>query len=150
MRTRTTFKLVALITFLGLLSACGSDNSTSNTNSTISKAEFISKADAICTGYNKTLADKAGALASDASEEQVTAFVTDELVPDFGKMIGEIRGLGFPDADQALLGGLMDETEVVLEKLTQDPGSILTSSESPFASINSRLLDYGLTVCGSE
>lgn len=63
--------------------ACGSGDST---NSTISKSEFIVKADAICTQYNDTLEEKTSELASDATEEQVLAFVTDVLVPEFGNM----------------------------------------------------------------
>lgn len=147
MRNRKTSSLVALVISLGLLSACGSDDST---NSSISKPEFLAKADAICTQYNDALEEKTSELASDATEEQVLAFVTDVLVPEFGNMIGEIRDVGFPEADEALLDGLMDETDVVLEQLTQNPASILTAEESPFASINSRLLDYGLTVCGED
>lgn len=147
MRNRKVSSLVAFITCLGLISSCGNDDST---NSTISKPEFIAKADAICTEYNDALEEKTSELASDATEEQVLAFVTDVLIPEFGNMIGEIRDLGFPAADKALLDGLMDETDVVLEQLTQDPASILTAEESPFASINSQLLDYGLTVCGED
>ncbi len=44
----------------------------------------------------------------------------------------------------------MDETQVVLDDLEADPASSLTFAESPFASINERLTEYGLSVCGSD
>lgn len=108
------------------------------------------KANAICTEYDKAFEEKTAELTSDSTEEQVLAFVTDVMIPEFENMIGEIRDIGFPEADEALLDGLMDETEVELDKLKQDPATILTAEESPFASIDSRLLDYGLTVCGED
>lgn len=144
MRNRKTSSLVAFVISLGLLSACGSDGSS------ITKPEFIAKANAICTEYDKAFEEKTAELTSDATEEQVLAFVTDVMIPEFENMIGEIRDIGFPEADEALLDGLMDETDVELEKLKQDPATILTAEESPFASIDSRLTDYGLTVCGED
>lgn len=145
MRNRKVSRLVAFITCLSLIAACASDEST---NSTISKSEFLAKADAICTRYNDANEEKHSELESNPSEEQQLAFVTD-LLPEFINMFGEIRDLGFPAADKALLEGLMDEIDVVLEQFTQDPASMLTAQE-PFADINIQMSDYGFTVCGQN
>ncbi len=41
----------------------------------------------------------------------------------------------------------LDETEKILDSIAKDPASV---QGDPLASVNSKLQDYGLTVCGSN
>lgn len=143
MRDRCIKGLVAL-TFVVLMASCGGDSSS------ISKAEFVSKANALCTSFSETISKPEVALGPGSTEEQVTTFITDVLVPEFSNTINAIRGLGFPDGDEVALEEMLAETEKVLAELASDPGATLTMLESPFTSVNSKFKDYGLTVCAES
>ena len=92
MRKRSINGLVAF-TFVVLVSSCGSDKAS------ISKPEFISKANALCTSFSETISKPEVALGPSSTEEQITTFITDLLVPEFRDTINAIRGLGFPEGD---------------------------------------------------
>lgn len=143
MRDRCTKGLVTLA-FVVLMASCGSDNAS------ISKPEFVSKANALCTSFSETISKPEVALGPSSTEEQITTFITDVLVPEFRDTINAIRGLGFPEGDEVALEEMLTETEEVLAELAADPGATLTMSMSPFTSVNIKLKDYGLTVCAES
>ena len=143
MRNRSITYVVALA-FVALMTSCGSDNSS------MSKAEFVSKANALCTSFSETISNPEVALGPGSTEEQVTTFITDVLVPEFSSTINAIRGLGFPEGDEVVVETMLAETENVLSDLAADPGATLTMSMSPFTSVNIKLKDYGLTVCAES
>lgn len=142
MRNRYAKGLVALA-FVALMASCGSDDSA------ISKAEFVSKANALCTSFSETISKPDVALEPGSTEEQVTTFITDVLVPEFTNTINAIRGLGFPSGDEIVLEEMLAEAEEVLGEIAADPAGTLKMSESPFTSVNIKFKDYGLTVCAS-
>jgi len=142
MRKRYVNGLVAL-TFVVLMASCGNDNSS------ISKEEFVAQANALCTSFSETISNPEVVLGPNSTEEQITTFITDVLVPEFSNTINAIRGLGFPEGDEVVVEEMLAETEKVLAELAADPGATLTMSMSPFTSVNIKLKDYGLTVCAS-
>ena len=140
MTTRKLIGSLALVVAFGVLSSCGDGG-----GSKISKAEFITKANARCTILNGQMDEASAAV---TTEEEQIAFFTDALVPDLRAAMSDIRALGFPKGDEALLDGLMDQTEDVLTQISADPASFVGSQVDPFAEINAQLAAYGLTVCG--
>jgi len=126
------------------MASCGSDNSS------ISKEEFVAQANALCTSFSETISNPEVALGPSSTEEQITTFITDVLVPEFSNTINAIRGLGFPEGDEVVVEEMLAETEKVLAELAADPGATLTMSMSPFTSVNIKLKDYGLTVCAES
>jgi hypothetical protein len=139
-----------VITGILLLASCGSSDSSSNSGTPISKAAFIEKANALCATTDAKLTDSQAALGAAATQEQVTIWLTDVLVPELGDLVNKIRDLGFPTADEALLGGLLDDAEKVIADIAKDPAAILALEESPFTAVNAGYQDYGLTVCAAE
>ena len=123
------------------MAACGD----SSKAATISKAEFLTKGNAICATLNAHLADVGAGI---TTEEAAVAYLGDEFVPGLTDTVNQIRALGFPKGDEALLGGLMDDTDAVLADITADPTTFAAATEDPFADINAQLITYGLTVCG--
>lgn len=72
-------------------------------------------------------------------------FFHEEVLPGIRSQVVEIRTLGFPEGDEELLAAVLDETEEVLDELGTRAGPF--GSGDPFGDINSRMREYGLTVC---
>ncbi len=139
---------LALVSLLGI-AACSDDSdsaaTTTSATTKISKTEFLAQGNATCQTFNESLVELS---ANITTEEEQIAYMTDSLVPGLRATVASIRALGFPAGDEALLDGLMADTEVKLQEIEADPAAVLASGEDPFAEINSQLVDYGLTVCG--
>ena len=131
-----------VLSSVGLLASCGSDKAT------ISKADFVTKGNALCTALNAKLDPITKAFTDQTTPEELSTFITGVLVPEIRKTVSAVRALGFPKGDEALLGGVMDETEKILDSMAKDPTVALQGD--PLAVPNSKLHDYGLTVCGSN
>jgi hypothetical protein len=148
MRIRSNIISVTVLTGVFLLASCGSSDSSSNSGPTISKADFIAKADAICTSGFGSIDNAQTALGAAPTAEQFSTFMTDVFVPAVGDTISKMRDLGFPAGDEALLGGLLDDGEKVLADINKDPASFTATSDNPFAKVDAGFQDYGLIVCG--
>jgi hypothetical protein len=128
----------------GLLAAgCGDDDDDS---SELTHAEFVAEANQICKTGNAEI-NAAGEEANPKpGTPEFDAFVTDTLVPNVQGQIDDIRALGIPEEDESL-GGTLDEAELIVQDLSEDPASILDGD--PFAPIDRELTDAGLTECAS-
>ncbi|MEO8364067.1 MAG: hypothetical protein ABI570_06780, partial [Ilumatobacteraceae bacterium] len=100
-----------------------------------------------CTDLSERISAGQDALDSSPTETEISAFMTDVLVVEYGSAISDIRDLGFPEGDEELLDGLFTDAEKVLDDISADPIGILASAESPFADVNVAYQDYGLTAC---
>ena len=141
MNTRKLLGSLTLVALLGM-AAC-SDGASSK--AVISKADFLTKGNALCTTFNAT---SDAAQANITTEDEQIAFINDTLVPGIRSTVASIRALGFPKGDEALLSGLMDDTEAKLTEIEADPAAAVAAGVDPFADINTQLAAYGLTVCG--
>jgi hypothetical protein len=150
MRLPRLVRCLALLASIGMLTSCGDDASTTKPADVSEKAVFLTKANALCTTLDAKLAASQSAMGANPSDDQVRTFIRDVLVPELGSTVDAIRDLGFPAGDEELLDGLMDETQVVLDSLAEDPNPALSLDEPRFVSINERLTAYGLNVCGSS
>jgi hypothetical protein len=144
---------VALVLGLGLaLAACGSDEEDTDEPDTPaespSKEEFVAQANAICADMDAKVTEGQEALGDAPSEEDAEAFVVDVIVGEMRTTLTEIRELGFPEGDEEMLDGLMDETSEILDSIEDDPAAAM-AGDDPFADINAQLNDYGLTTCGT-
>ena len=119
---------------------------TSCASSSISKAEFLSKGNALCTSLNETIAQFFTA-GPPPTEEQGLAFATDVFVPGISNTVQGLRELGFPDGDKVVLEELYAEIEKLRDEIAKDPSDAISNSENPFASINLKANNYGLTAC---
>lgn len=76
----------------------------------------------------------------------MTAFFKEMVIPSIRQQVADMRALGFPEGDEGTLGAIFDDTEIVLDDLEEDPDP-LGRPQNPFASLNRRLGEYGLTTC---
>lgn len=139
-----------------LASGCGgSTDSTEIQTGSLSKAEFIEKADAVCT---KSQERGGRALASYMSKNHirltgplstaVAAGLFGSVVePTYQREITEISELGAPDKDAEKVVAMLEALEAGLAKAQRDPASAISRNELvPNAGALARA--YGLTQCG--
>ncbi|CAN5561043.1 hypothetical protein BH20ACT15_BH20ACT15_10740 [soil metagenome] len=100
---------------------------------------------------NKLCEERSAELDQEADEafqsndpEALDAFVTDTLVPNVQGQIDALRD-GIPEGDEDTVNAILDDAEAVLGDLEADPKSL--QQGEPFAEINPRLQEYGLTAC---
>ncbi len=130
--------IAALVAIVALTSvACGDDDDAAGS---ITKEEFLAAGNTIC---------EEGAADIEAAEAQSTAgpdFFIGTVIPSIRQQMADIRALGFPSGDAETVSAMLDDTEVVLATIENDPDSVGTGP-NPFAAVNERMADYGLTVC---
>lgn len=139
---------LAAVLSLGL-AACGSDDS--GDDSTLSNSELIAQTDEICTTFNErldTLTDEA-ALDDSSSEADVTAFISDEIVPLYQEQIDEIRALNPNEDDADAFNDLIDTLDSELQVVEDDPAAAIKMSD-PFVESSKKAQEFGLEVCGSN
>jgi hypothetical protein len=152
----------------GLAAGCGGDDgddagatvTTSGAGVTgdgpLTKAEFIERADAICSVAETRIEAAAAKLrtASQSSgtlkESAVVKFLRDSTLPAYDRMLIGLRGLTPPAGDEdeidpfvASLSGALDAVKADTKKYAK------RTTADPFDDANKRAQDYGMKVCGS-
>ncbi len=146
---------IAAALIVGLAAAgCGSSSSSSkSTGSTttpaITKAEFLAKANSVCTQGNKQINQAGAKLGKSPSQAQVIAFVKGTDVPSIQAQIDYIRALGAPAGDQATVTNILNVAQADLNKVKSNP-ALLTGKTSPFADFAKIAHPYGLTACAQN
>ncbi len=133
-----------------LASGCGGGGSSSSTTAALTKDEFIAKADAICKQGNQDVnaeAKKTFSQGQQPSQQQVTQFVNDALIPSIQSQVDGIRALTPPAGDEDTINAMLDDVESALDQAKQDPASVV-SGGGTFAKANQEAQAYGLRECG--
>lgn len=158
MRTKPTLLFAASLVAGALAIGCGDDDIA---DETLSKAEFVTRANAICTEGTKEL-DKAGPeyfggeLGLKDNERptaaQLAEFTQTKIVPGIQGQVDEIRALGAPEGDEEEVEALLDAAQQGADKLDANPELLAEDEQSgpdnPFKEANALAIDYGLKVCG--
>jgi hypothetical protein len=137
--------VVAVAVASSLLAACGDDAEVKPT----AKKDFLIQVNAICNESQKLLAAAAFELGDAPTVDEINDFVRLTFVPAVRDEIAQIRAVGFPVGDENRLNGMLFDMEALLDDLDADPAEVFDRPEDPFADVNQRLDEYGLTVCGS-
>lgn len=148
---------VGLATVVAVAGCGGSGGSSAadTTTATISKAEFIKKADAICTNGQKRSQSEFTAFAEEnpnpKAKEPTAAewseIGTQILVPALRRQLDEIRQLGSPAKDEAQIEEFLDQTEEAIEKLEEEPETAKSPAKL-LADAHKTIKGYGFKVCG--
>jgi hypothetical protein len=135
---------------------CGGDEE-GTASAPAGKAEFIEKADALCTRGGKETEAEIAAYAKDenvdeskeptpAQSEEVIAEI---VVPALRKQVDEIRALGVPTEDEAQVNGFLDDIDAALDKAEDDPKNAVRSLGEEMAKADQQIQGY-FRVCGQE
>jgi hypothetical protein len=150
MKLNAILAVVIALALGGIAVGCGDDNNDSG-DEALTKQEFLAKGNAICAAGNKEIETAFQTAIGNAkpTQDQLNTVVTDSLVPSIQGQIDDIRDLPAPDEDQ--IGPILDEAELALQDVKENP-SLATQGggQDPFADVNKKLTEYGLTACGSS
>jgi hypothetical protein len=152
LRFRASILLVVLAV---LLSGCGGGVDR------LSKAEFIERWDSICETYNDRRDTILEGLPAQPTVENLPQFADAlrELVPVVREGIAKLREVQPPEADQAVVDGILADVEENATKLEDaadaaesgDLRAFITSAQSLTDSnqqVEQALADYGFQECG--
>lgn len=146
MTSKKTIAALALAAAFGVLTGCSDDKKDSSSDSSsLSKADFLTQGNALCATFN---AEMDAADDSISSDDEAVVFVSETLAPGLRALLRSIEDLGYPEGDGEQIQAMIDDTDDVLDQIEADPAAFVQSPVDPFAAINARLRDYGLTTCG--
>jgi hypothetical protein len=150
---RTSLILVAGVLATGLIAAgCGDDDDDDGGDSeAISQEEFVAQGNALCEEGDAEIEAAAEETFTQGqpTREDEEAFVTDTVIPEIQSQIDGIRDLGAPEGQEDEINGILEDAEAILSDAEADP-SLITGDTDPFADIDQRLADVGLTACAGE
>jgi hypothetical protein len=146
--------LIALVMAMGLIAGgCGDDDDDGGDDGAeaLTKEEYLAQGNQICKQGEAELDAVADETFSGGEPDQATleAFVNDALIPNVQGQIDQLRDLGIPEADEEQVTQILDEAELALQDIKEDPSLAAgQGGEDPFAEVNTKLDEYGLTACG--
>jgi hypothetical protein len=137
-----------------LVAGCGSSgSSSSSTTAALTKEQWIAQADAICKQDNKNINSAARKTFGNQkpSQQQLTQFVNETLIPSLETELSDIRALTPPAGDEDTVNNLLADVDTAIQQTKQDPTSAVSNgSNSPFAKPDQEAKAYGLKVCGQS
>lgn len=141
---RTALLLPALALALSSLAGCGGSDEEPLTHD-----EFVTQADKICADGSADLETAAADLGDAPTEEDISSFVDDTLVPNLQDQHDAIEDLAAPDDDQDAVDDMLSALQDAIDGLDDDP-SMITGETNPFEDANAAADEVGLSECGSN
>ena len=135
-----------------VLAGCGDDDDA------LSEQEFLAQGNAICAAGNERLDAAFEDLdleeGEEPSAEQIEALLVDVFLPDVQSQIDDVRALEPPDELADAVDEFLDNAQATLDELEQqaadDPSSVFSGDEDPFAEVNAQANEIGLTECADD
>jgi hypothetical protein len=144
---RIGVKLVpATLIIAASVAGCGSGSSSS---AALTKAQFLTRANAICTAGNAKTEALGASLGRNPSKAKAIRVVETGFVPAIQSQINAVRALAVQTADKAKLSSLLDLGQAELNKLKANP-ALLFGNASPFHDFATKAHAYGLTQCAKR
>lgn len=162
------FALLAAPVLALTATGCGTDEAEA-----LTKPEFIDRANAICTEANTEVDAMFEAFWTEFEDvdfddpaQQQTIFdafadVAGDLTPVVKDMAADLRELAPPAEDRELIETLLDDLEAAADEIAEVTAAAAagdeaaraqmdSESEDPFADVNRRAREYGLSACGED
>lgn len=135
---------------IALIAGCGSSS-----DDGLSKSEFVTKANAICKKGNadvEAAANEQFGKSGDKqpSQEELTAFATETVIPNVQSQVDQIKALDEPSADADQVNAITDSAQADIDKMKADPSLVTDENSDPFAATDKLAKAYGLNVCASD
>ncbi|HEV7586389.1 MAG TPA: hypothetical protein VGO14_11480 [Solirubrobacteraceae bacterium] len=149
MKRRVGWIAIGLLLVAGVaVAGCGGGGSSSTKSTTaaaaITKAQFVAKANAICTTGNGPILAAGAQLASRPSPSQVVSIVRHVYVPSVESELASIKALGVPAGEEAIFAKMLRLAQAELAKLKRNPALVTTDVFGGFARVAH---PYGLIAC---
>ena len=108
------------------------------------KAQYVAKANAICTATNGPLAATALKLASHPSRAEAEHIIATSFIPEIKSQLTKIQAIGTPDGGQATVATMDRLLAGDIAKIEKDPALAGPAAFHDFAQVAH---GYGLTAC---
>lgn len=144
--TRNALLPTLLIALSPLFAACGGGDEAPEPEP-ITKAEFVTQAEEICSEGNEELEAAAQEFSAQPSEEEITQFAEDELVPNLQQQHDDIAELGAPEGDEDEVQAILDSLQEGIDAVEAEPASLLEGD--PLAEASDLAEAYGLPKCAA-
>lgn len=151
-------RLPLLLVALLVMSTCtgGTGNRSPAVTATTTKADFLTKANAICTTMNA----KSNALQDPGQDPVKLKQVVDASIPITADGLSQLRALPQPNGDRATLQGFFTKVDKLIGDLRDESAAlgandlshakdIATSIQNDSTAANDAANAYGLNVCGA-
>ena len=154
MSKRLIALLAGVVAIVVVAAGCGS--SSGSDSSSLTKAEFIKKADAICSRGEKSIEDGAEKFAKEnnvdtekPTKAQKEEVITQVVAPNIRKQGEEISELGAPSGEDEKVEAIVTAVEEGADALEEEP-TTLFEGKNPLEHGSKLAKEYGLKVCGEE
>jgi hypothetical protein len=114
------------------------------------KAGFVKAATEVCDRSADDIDVASAQLTPQSTEEQVSLFLKEKLVPLYRQRIDALRKLAAPEGDRPTILAILQDQSMVVDAIERDPSTFTKLSADPFAAVDARWDAYGLTPCGSR
>ena len=142
-----------VLAVLALAAAGCGGGATTGAEAPLTKAQWILKADSIC---SRGGAETQAAAAKQFSGKQPSAkdqvgFISDTVLPAVQDEIDQIRQLPAPTGDESRVKAILDAAQRGIDAGKKDPAALSDPSKpQAFAEANKLATAYGMKVCGSS
>jgi hypothetical protein len=134
--------VAALIT--SAATGCGSDDSSATT---LPKDKYAQKADLICGDASVEQSEIATVYFKKHPNAQEIDLVEPAGIPPLEKEIEELKDLGLPRGQEAQAEAFLEESEIALEALKEEPKGALAEHDNPYNKANELGEKLGLGDC---
>ena len=128
----------------GAKSATDKASTTPPAPSAPTRAQYVAKANAICTATNGPLAATALKLASHPSRAEAEHIIATSFIPEIKSQLTKIQAIGTPDGGQATVATMDRLLAGDIAKIEKDPALAGPAAFHDFAQVAH---GYGLTAC---
>jgi hypothetical protein len=136
-----------------LVAGCGSSSSASD--EPLTKAQYVKKANAVCTTYGKRVFAEVGAYLKKhparktPSEAQSSGVMGSVVLPGLASEVEALKALPAPRGDGAQIEAMLAKLEAGLAEGETDPTHFFSSQKSEFSRGVKLAQAYGLKGCGT-
>jgi flavorubredoxin len=145
---RTFAILISVFAVAAFGAGCGDDESSSANSPT--KAEFVTKAEKVCTDIERDVRKQlfaASKLAQGSSaKQQEETLVKTIIAPTLNKQADELSALSAPEGDEEQIDAIAEELKDVANEAEKDPTSVSAKAD-PYHEADKLMRDYGIDAC---
>jgi hypothetical protein len=138
----------AAVGLLGMV-GCGSGGSTDSDVAAPTKDRFIKQADSICQRAEGEQFQLIVAYKKKHPAAEEEEMIKPAAIPPLESEINGIEALATPVQDEAQVEAWIDAFEAALQKVKEDPQSLLDLRKNPFEDANKQATKYGFKTCSN-
>lgn len=153
---RNLVMLVGAVALAIVVVGCGGDGSGETKTASLDKAEFVKRANALCTKGQEKLHSDFVAFSTkkndnpNPSRAEYEEFIDKVVAPNLNREIAELQALGAPVGDEGQVGAMLAAVKEGLRGAEERPEMVTIGNSKLFAKAIKLAAAYGLTACAQS